>query len=75
MKIHMDTLQESLSDIESEKHRLVSEIEKLNRKKKRSEEENVRELKTARVRSSSSNILIRERSRLKSRERAAETSK
>ena len=67
MKIHMDSLQESINEMQSEKWKLVSELDRLNKKKKKVEEEPLRELKTARVRSSSSNILVRERSRLKSR--------
>ena len=67
MKIHMDSLQESINEMQSEKWKLVSELDRLNKKKKKVEEEPLRELKTTRVRSSSSNILVRERSRLKSR--------
>jgi hypothetical protein len=66
MKIHMDALQDQVSELETHKCKLVAEMERVKRKKKSNEDE--RELKTTRVvRSSSSNILLKERSRLKSR--------
>ena len=35
MKIHMDSLQESINEMQSEKWKLVSELDRLNKKKKK----------------------------------------
>lgn len=70
----MESLQEQVEELETDRGKLSGELEKVNKRKKKTFEDE-RELKTTRVRSSSSNLLVKERPRLKSREKPADTSK
>jgi hypothetical protein len=69
----MDSLQEHIADLELDRNKLLAELERINRKNKRTIEDEPP--KTARVRSSSSNLLIKDRTRLKSREKHTDISK